>query len=179
MKKTALATVLSGILTSLWLGVPACAAQAAGAAVPAPVPGQIANAKSVFISNMGVDAVSLAAFKREQAPDKPYGEFYAAMKAWGRYELVDNPADADLVFEVGFMAPLAGAGNSNTYSPQLKLAIVDAKTHFTLWTLTEPVEGAIRRGTWDKNFGAGLASLMEDLKRLSAPTGAASGAVKQ
>jgi hypothetical protein len=91
MKKTALATVLSGILTSLWLGVPACAAQAAGAAVPAPVPGQIANAKSVFISNMGVDAVSLAAFKREQAPDKPYGEFYAAMKAWGRYELVDNP----------------------------------------------------------------------------------------
>ena len=31
-----------------------------------------------------------------------YNEFYAAMKSWGRYELVSSPADADMVFEIRF-----------------------------------------------------------------------------
>ena len=33
-------------------------------------------------------------------PDRAYNEFYAAMKTWGRYELVAAPRDADLVFEI-------------------------------------------------------------------------------
>lgn len=133
----------------------------------APVPVQIASAKKIFVSNMGTDAMSTAAFKREQAENKPYNVFYAAVKAWGRYQLVDTPGDADLVFEIGFSAPIVGAGEPTAYGPQLNLSIVDAKTHFRLWTLFEPVGGAIRRVTWDKNFDAGMTSLMDDLKQLS------------
>ena len=32
----------------------------------------------------------------------PYNRFSAAMKSWGRYELVASPAEAGLVFEIRF-----------------------------------------------------------------------------
>jgi len=63
------------------------------AAPAAPVPAQIADAKKVFIVNMGTDAVSAGAFKREQAENKPYDEFYAATRNWGRYQPVDTPGE--------------------------------------------------------------------------------------
>ena len=67
------------------------------------------------------------------------------MKAWGRYQLVDSPADADLVYEIGFAAPIVHNGVPTTYEPQFNLSIVDTRTHFRLWTLLTPVHGAIGR----------------------------------
>ena len=62
-----------------------------------------------------------------------------------------------------------------TYEPQLNLSILDAKTHFRLWTLVEPVGGAFRRVTWDKNFADGMSRLMNDLKKLAERADAAAG----
>jgi hypothetical protein len=73
------------------------------------------------------------------------------MKSWNHYEIVDSPADAELIFEIG------------------NLAIVDAKTHVRLWTLAGPVDGAFRKATFEKNLNEGLSLLMEDLKKLSTP----------
>jgi len=171
MLKTVAIAFLAGILGGAWVSVPQCAAQA-NTAVAAPVPTQILSAKKVFVSNMGVDAYALPAFKKEQEVDKPYNRFYAAMKTWGRYALVDNPDHADLVFEIRFVAPLAYWGNLATYAPQFGLAIVDAKTHFTLWTMVEPVEGAFRKATWHKNFSQGMTNLMDDLKKVTATSSA-------
>jgi hypothetical protein len=168
MLRTIKIAVFGGIL--VWAFVPAGVAQAANVVAPAPAPGQILGAKKVLISNMGIDVWSRAAFKKEQEVDKPYDQFYAAMTNWGRYRLVDNPDDADLGFEIRFTAPIASAGDATTYAPQLGLAIVGAKTHFRLWTLIEPVGGALRKATWDKNFSQGMTNLMDDLKKL---TGAA------
>lgn len=132
----------------------------------APVPLQISAAKKVFISNAGTDSMSLAAFRKAGHPDKHYNEFYAAMKKWGRYELVAAPSDADLVFELRFTAPLTGCNTIDSYDPQLRLNILDAKTHFVLWSLTEPVQGAYRKATWVNNFEKGITALMDDLKKL-------------
>lgn len=87
--------------------------------------------------------------RKEGEVDKTYNHFYAAMKAWGRYTLVDNPDDADQVFEIRFITWLSGTGKIDSFTPELLLTIVDAKTHFTLWTVAEPVEGAFlkSRGT--------------------------------
>ena len=60
-------------------------------------------------------------------------------------------------------------GTLATFEPQFQLRILDTKTHFLLWSLTAPVEGAFRKATWDKNFDHGLNLLMEDLKKLAAP----------
>lgn len=68
---------------------------------------QIASGKKVFVSNAGLDVVSLTLFRKAGDPDQPYNDFYAAMKNGGHYELVTTPADADLVFEIRFTAPIA------------------------------------------------------------------------
>ena len=125
-------TVAAMLATAVWAQIPQAVAPVA------PVPTQIASAKKVFISNMGTDTIS-AAFRME---NKPYNEFYAAVKAWGRYQLVDSPADADLVYEIGFSAPIVQEELPPYYSPQFNLSIVDARTHFRLWTLLALVRAA-------------------------------------
>jgi hypothetical protein len=124
--------------------------------------------RKVFISNAGADIVSQAAFKRAGEPDQAYTHFYSATQSWGRYEIVSAPADADLVFEIRFTAPISGC--ETCYQPQMGLTILDTKTHFILWTLTAPVQGAFRKATGLKNFDQGLNALMDDLKKLSAPS---------
>jgi hypothetical protein len=134
-------------------------------APPAPVPAQIMIAKKVFIANAGADASSSATFKKAGEPDQPYNEFYAAAKNWGRYELVSSPAEADVVFQIRFTAP------------QIEMTVLDAKTHFVLWSVSASVDGAYRKETWDKNFAQGITSIMNDLKKLAtSPVSPASAA---
>jgi hypothetical protein len=167
MPKTVKARTLFFVLAVTLLPVLAARAQVPYAVPPAPVPSQIAAAKKVFISNAGADGTSYAALKRGGDPQQPYDSLYAAMKSWGRYELVDVPSDADLVFAIRFTAPLTDCGKLTTYSPQLELTILETKSHYLLWTVTEPVEGAVRKATWEKNFGQGMTNLLDDLKKLS------------
>ena len=89
------------------------------------------------------------------------------MKSWRRYQLVASPADADLVFEIRFTAPIADFGKPPIYEPQLGLSIFDTKTHFVLWTFTEPVQGAFRKVTWEKNLHQGMESLLAEIKKLA------------
>ncbi len=168
-----LRTVASGIrsvaIAAALIVVPALVGQPAKDAT-APVPAQIVAAHKVFIANAGADIAALAIFKRAGEPDQAYDRFYSAMQAWGRYELVSSPGEADLVLEVRFSAPMYYNGTLATYEPQFGVRILDAKTHFLLWSLAEPVQGAFREATWLKNFAHGLDALMDDLKKLSAPT---------
>ncbi|MFZ0277421.1 MAG: hypothetical protein WA254_21270 [Candidatus Sulfotelmatobacter sp.] len=132
--------------------VQAVSAQQSKETTPAPVPAQIAAAQKVFISNAG--GASLETVIDETVfnggPDRPYNEFYAAMKSWGRYEIVSSPADADLVFEISWA--LTDTGLRLPVLGQLRLVIIDPKTRITLWNLTEYVRGAILLGNRDKNF---------------------------
>jgi len=139
---------------------------------PAPVPVQIATAKKVFISNFGIDSTSLAkVFEREGGQLLPYNRFYAAMKDWGRFELVSSPAEADLIFEIRFRTPYQD-------TPQLEVAILDAKTHFTLWRIIEKVDAPMRISKWGDNFEQGMNRLMDDLKKLAAPPASTANAQK-
>ena len=136
----------------------------------APVPSSILNAKKVFISNAGLDMISLDLFRRLGDPDRSYNQFYTAVKDWGRYELVSSPAEAELVFEFQATSPIVnceGAHHDVCHTLQFGLTILDTKTHFTLWNLIEPVEGAWRRQTFVKNLNIGMDSLMADLKKLT------------
>jgi hypothetical protein len=144
------------------------------AATTAPMPTAIQTAKRVFLGNAGVDGMSISTFRRSGDMNQPYNWFYLAMKNWGRYELVGSPADADLVFEISFAAPLVGADKISTFAPYLRLEILDAKTHFLLWTIVEPVEGAYRKATWDSNFKTGVTNLVSGLKNITGETHVAS-----
>jgi hypothetical protein len=136
------------------------------AAQPAPVPAQILTAKKVFISNAGVDGTSWNIIKRQGTGDfnAPYNRFYAAMKSWGRFDLVGAPSDAELVLEVRLTSQASGG---ESVAPQLELTILDAKTHFIVWRLVEPVALAGLMAKWERNFDQGMTNLVDGLKSLA------------
>ena len=136
----------------------------------APVPAQIASAKTVFVSNAGEKNDYQA--RRSNwfsEPNQTYNHFYSAMKSWGRYELVSSPGDADLILEIQ-LAYDEGPSGPLAY---LVLRVVDLKTRVTLWRLSAPVEVAVRNQTRQKNFDTAMSSLVDDFKKLaSSATGA-------
>jgi hypothetical protein len=104
-------------------------------------------------------------------PDRPYNQFYATMKDWGRYELVTSPRDADLVFEVSWV--LSDTGLRLPVLGQLRLVVIDPKTHVTLWNFTEYVRGAILLSNRDKNFDQAMTTIVNRMKILANPAAAA------
>jgi hypothetical protein len=154
-------------------------AQQSKGPAPGPVPAQIAAAQKVFISNAG--GASLETVIDETVfnggPDRPYNEFYAAMKSWGRYELVSSPADADLVLEISWV--LTDTGLRLPVLGQLRLVVVDPKTRVTLWNITEYVRGAILLSNRDKNFDQAMNTVVARLKALMLPPAPAGDAAQK
>jgi hypothetical protein len=143
---------------------PAAWGQQSADLTAAPVPPQIANAKRVFISNAG-EETNFHPPKNawySGGPNRTYNQFYAAIKSWGRYELVSSPADADLVLEIGFtdrpQAPIALS--------EIKLVLRDPKTNVRLWTLTRYIAFAGMAKNREKNYDAEMNALMDDVKGL-------------
>jgi hypothetical protein len=128
---------------------------------PAPIPSQIIAGKKAFISNASGESAVPAG-----VPELTYNEFYAAMKSWGRYELVGAPADADLVIEIRIVV---------IFGEQLRVTILDPKTHVVLWAFTEPVPGAARQSTWRKNRDVAMRALVNDVRELAGQPAAAGG----
>jgi hypothetical protein len=145
-------------------------AQQAKGPAPAPVPAQIPAAQKVFISNAGGESLETVIDETvfDGGPDRPYNQFYAAMKTWGRCELVSSPADADLVLEISWA--LSDTGLRLPVLGQLRLVVIDPKTHVTLWNLTEYVRGAILLGNRDKNFDQAMNTVVGRMKSLMLPS---------
>jgi hypothetical protein len=145
----------------------------------APVPPALLNAKTVFISNAGADS-GLFPHPFSGDPDRPYNQFYAATQSWGRYEIVGDPSQADIVIELQLIAP-PGPSSGNKVNgasdplPMFRLVVYDRKTHYVLWALTESIMVAYIQKTHDNNFDQALSALTADLKKLtSAPASSAS-----
>jgi hypothetical protein len=110
------------------------------------------------------------AFKKAAQVNEPYNSLYIALQNWGHWQLAASPSDADLILVVRFTAPLIAGG---IYDPQINLTILDGKTRSPIWTLTQPVAGAFRKATWEKNYNDGTTSLVNQLKTLTAAPAAA------
>jgi hypothetical protein len=152
---------------------------------PAPIPTQILAAKKVFIANAGGDDSPYPDPLFSGGADRSYNQFYAAIKAAGRYELVGSPAEADLLFEIQFWVPTAEpAANRGesiatvAFDPQFRLAIRDPKTNALLWAFTEHVQWAILQGNRDKNFDQAAARIVADVQGLTARSAVAADSVK-
>jgi hypothetical protein len=131
-------------------------------AAKAPVPTPLVSGKKVFIS---FDLGDVLAFPSVYSggPERAYSEFYADMQHWGRYDLVLDPKDADLIFSVRFVE-----GGSLAW-PQIRLAISDAKTHVILWGFVEEINGAIFKKHRDQAFSDTVMWLVNDVHELLAP----------
>lgn len=104
----------------------------------APVPSQIQQAQTIFLTNSGSD------LNFPIDATKAYSDIYAALQTWGRYKLVDSPDQADLVFQLKGIAPITDvSGNRgdvySVTSPAFQITILDPKSNIALWTITSPV----------------------------------------
>jgi hypothetical protein len=128
----------------------------------APVPTPLLNAKRAFIS---YEIGDITAFPSDYSggPERAYGEFYAQMKAWGRYQLVSDPKDADIIFAVRFVDP------PNIVRPQIRVGIMDSTARVSLWGFVEEVNFAFFKKHRDSAFTASVKQLIEDVKTLVAP----------
>jgi hypothetical protein len=96
------------------------------------------------------------------------------MKTWGRYELVASPDDADLIFEIRLTILQLQhvrvlADDSPEVDSQFRIAIRDAKSHQSLWGLTEHAQGAVLQDNRDKNFEKALAAIVAEVQRIAGP----------
>jgi hypothetical protein len=104
----------------------------------APVPSQIQQAQTVFLTNSGADP------NFPINATKAYNDIYAALKTWGRYKLVSSPEQANLVFQLRDIAPITDVtgnhgGVYSVTSPAFQLTILDPKSNIAIWTITSPV----------------------------------------
>jgi hypothetical protein len=145
------------IFSGLWAG-----AQAQSNTTPAPIPVQILTGRRAFISNA-------ASSSPMGVPGLIYDDFYADVSKWGKFTLVNNPSDADLIFEIRFGMSLEDTFRPSTGPrlPAVRLAILDPKTHVTLWVFREFVKTANRDSTARHNLDTAILLLLDDVKKLS------------
>jgi hypothetical protein len=150
-----------GIAMLLFAAVPL---QAQANPVSAPLPTAITTAHTIFLGNAGDTD--------NQDCLRAYNEFYAGLLSDAHFQLVLDPAAADLVLELhyeirpgGITGPHAAADTS--FARQFRLVLIDPHTHTVLWNLTEVENNAIFQSNRDKNLDAAVLQLFVDFKALS------------
>ncbi len=164
MKKVLLITALF-VAGSL---VPGAVAQRKNAPVnlsAAPVPAPILSGKSAFVS-FELGDVSSFPSTYSGGPERAYSEFFAGMQQWGRYRLVEDPKEADVVLAIRFV-DTPGLAN-----PQIRLGIMDARGRIALWGFAEEINGAFRKKNRDAAFSNAITRVVSDLKLLVQSNGA-------
>jgi hypothetical protein len=151
------------------LSAVAALAQHFGATPPGPVPSAIGNAKKIFVSNAGSDPRFYPQpFSGDS--DRPYNQFYASLKAAGQFELLADPADADLVLELTLTTALSNYNWSNCFNgpvcelPTFRLVVYAPKTHIVLWTLTKQIPEIVGQKFHDNAFDNTLSALLRDFE---------------
>jgi hypothetical protein len=152
-----------------------CAA-AASAQIPAyteagPIPPALTTAKTVFVSNGGSD-IRFFPISLSGDANRAYSQFYAALKATGKYDLVGDPSQADLVLYLRLDAAHCPWGETECIGTsevlaEFRLTIYDRKTHYVLWTATEPIESALLQKNHDRNFDLALSAVIRDFEEVT------------
>jgi hypothetical protein len=164
---------MSKLLKCSWLlllvAVPLWAQQMA---LPAPVPPKLLS-KTVFLSNAGADS-GLFPSPFSGGTARAYDYLYKALAASGAYTLVDDPAKADVVFELRVTAPEAPRSPNRNYAtddprPMARLVVYDRATHYVLWAVSESIDMAYLQKAHDANFDRALDRLVLDLKVVATP----------
>jgi hypothetical protein len=164
------------VLSAVFLTAITAIAQAPDKSPSSPVPQTILDAKKIFVSNAGADS-GLFPEPFSGDPGRGYTQFYEALKGTGHYELVADPAQADLVLELQLTAPNGPSHGSKVNGasdpvPMFRLVVYDRKSHYVLWAFTESIDVAVRQKTHDRNFDEALTAILTDFEALAgkAPT---------
>lgn len=139
------------------------AGQSSAPSSSAPLPSALASASKLFLGNAG---------DQENADClRAYNDFYEGISASGKYQVVLDPSEADLVLELHYEISLGQAvasHDTNASVRQFRVVLLDPKTHVVLWSLTERTNYALLQGNRNKNLDETVAKLVDDLQQLLA-----------
>jgi hypothetical protein len=158
MNRTA-AILLFSLLSLVPLG-------AESKSISAPIPTQIATAKTAFLSN--------ACALDYNSCRKAYNDIYEGLQKWGKFKLVGTTEDADLVLELHY----APAKPPSTQIP-FRIVILDAHNQFKLWTINEPIDYSFTAAKSASTLGDAVQRVLADFKVIAAPGATAGAAQKQ
>ncbi len=116
-----------------------------------PLPAQVMTAKTVYIDNQSEDA-SVGDKAREE------------LRKWGRFQLVSDRAEADLIFVFSTSEYTSYATSSPPYSTEVQanytyLTIIDGKSGQHLWNASQ------KWGSLYGGYHSATRGLMNDLKK--------------
>jgi hypothetical protein len=127
----------------------------------APVPTALTTATKVFIGNAG---------DQENADClRAYNSFYYGISKLGRFTLVLDPNDADLILELHYEIGLGKAVGSGDGIRQFRVVIEDPHSRIILWSLTERTNYAVFNKNRNKDLAQTVAELISDFNLLAAP----------
>jgi hypothetical protein len=158
MNRTA-AILLFSLLSLVPLG-------AESKSISAPIPTQIATARTAFLSN--------ACTLDYNSCRKAYNDIYEGLQKWGKFKLVGTTEDADLVLELHY----APAKPPSTQIP-FRIVILDAHNQFKLWTINEPIDYSFTAAKSASTLGDAVQRVLADFKVIAAPGATAGAAQKQ
>ena len=152
-------------------------AQSPASPAAGPIPPALRVARRIFVSNGGADS-GLFPHPFSGDPNRAYRQFYAALNTGMQWELVGDPAQADLVLELRLTAPYGPADPNKQKGasdplPMLRLVVYDRKTHYVLWAMTETIGEANLQKSHDRNFDDAVTAIVQDFRQLAGRTPAA------
>jgi hypothetical protein len=154
--------LIAGALVLTWaISLPALAQRKSSPvnSSSAPVPAPILQGKKAFISFEIGDTTSFPEIY-SGGPERAYSEFCQGMQQWGRYQLVDDPKDADLIFAIRYV----GMG------PYLRLQITSPQSGISLWGFAEQIKDSGFKKTRDAGFDTAVTQIVNDVKQLVSQT---------
>jgi hypothetical protein len=127
----------------------------------APLPSALAKATKLFIGNAG---------DQENADClRSYNSFYDGISKLGRFQIVLDPSEADLVLELHYEIGIGKSVGSGDGIRQFRVVIEDPRSRIILWSLTERTNYAVFQKNRNKNLDETVATLVSDFNLLAAP----------
>ncbi|MGC2694510.1 MAG: DUF4136 domain-containing protein [Candidatus Angelobacter sp.] len=124
-----------------------------------PIPPSIGMAQNVLIQN--VSPYDPVADRYTGGKAEISDALSSALLKWGRYKMVADKSDADLVLQISFSVETSCTGFED---PQLTLRVLDARTGILLWTFLEHVNTALLSKNAHKNFNSEIGNLIPQLR---------------
>jgi hypothetical protein len=128
---------------------------------------RLLSAKNIFISNDGADSDFPA------DPGAGVAHFSAALRSWGRYNVVSSVKQADLVLQLRSASATSvvddtinGSPSSIYRTPYFRLNIADPATLKPIWSITVPVRTGIRKKDKANFLDVSAQNLTSQLKLL-------------
>jgi hypothetical protein len=106
------------------------------------------------------------------SPDDAYNLVLASLRNWGRYQIVDSVAQADLVLQLRDAVHVSVVDDTNDtpityYTPSFQLTVADPSTLAPIWSVSSSIPTAIKRKNQSSLLSAAATSVVSQLKLLA------------